>query len=74
MKRRAALGRQLPGVGGELRMLLPAERGAAEVDEMLLVGGFRRDQAASRAEVDEGGAVPRREWPLWEVFLRANGW
>ena len=38
--------RQLPGIGGEFGMLLPAQHGVAERDAMVLVCGFGGAQAA----------------------------
>ena len=57
MKRRPPLRRQLPGVGGKFGVLLPAQRGAAERDPVLLGARLERIEAAPGAEIGERGAV-----------------
>ena len=57
MKRRAALRRHLPGIGGKFGVLLPAQRRPAQHDAMLLGAGLERVEPTPLAEVGEGRAV-----------------
>ena len=61
MERRRAgvepFGRELPGVGRELRMLLPAQHAAAERESMVLVASLGRDEPAPNAEIDQCRAI-----------------
>ena len=62
--------RQLPGIGGEFGMLLPAQRGAAERDAVLLGAGFQRIEPAPGAEIGERGAVGA--WPASPAVSKAK--
>ena len=57
VERRLALRRQLPAIGGEFGMLLPAQHGAAERDAVVLGALFERIEPAADAEIGERGAI-----------------
>src|SRR4051794_15045400 len=80
MKWRGSRRRQLPGVGCELRMLLPAQRRCAQLDAVMLCALWRLGNPARGAECRErravclaalrGGLEGEVQHPAWRLNRR----